>query len=390
MIYIRDGTHVYLLLMLLACVGEYPMQSVYLLGNNRVWKRRIKELQEIQDFCLPDDGKLVRFQMLTVSGQGKNKTMRLHKSALPILKKLEPGAFDYYMKRFENHHFSGAVTHVTRNHRLAETAAMCMASGLDVLPWKVPDPHNRNVRHQRVDDPCLYLSRDLKDFYEDEMKKTEFTRLAGAIVYPHNVYAVYNTRDEAMLWRGRGEEKAQILLSSIFRRGGLREEVKSAVLFGGDFRAAAKTLHNAFSRRHLKERLDKIYENLYFIPMNESGMKMLEILTQDDWWIRLREALFGRIGTWGGERGIECDANIEGTFHYCHLDGDLCSLIRFRSSLRKRPEAQFVLYCYREQVPYIREFLGDYWGRDNLKIRVIKLDVIHTHFCGAKNKTTTE
>ena len=62
MIYIRDGTHVYLLLMLLACVGEYPMQSVYLLGNNRVWKRRIKELQEIQDFCLPDGGKLVRFQ----------------------------------------------------------------------------------------------------------------------------------------------------------------------------------------------------------------------------------------------------------------------------------------------------------------------------------------
>ena len=28
--------------------------------------------------------------------------------------------------------------------------------------------------------------------------------------------------------------------------------------------------------------------------------------------------------------------------------------------------------------------------RDNLKIRVMKLDVIHTHFCGTKNKTTTE
>ena len=83
MIYIRDGTHVYLLLMMLACVGEYPMQSVYLLGNNRVWKRRIKELQDIQDFCLPDDGKLVRFQMLTVSGNGKEKTMRLHSRLFP-------------------------------------------------------------------------------------------------------------------------------------------------------------------------------------------------------------------------------------------------------------------------------------------------------------------
>ena len=73
MIYIRDGTHVYILLMLLACVGEYPMQSVYLLGNNRVWKRRIKELQDIQDFCLPDGGKLVRFQMLRFPGKVKRK-----------------------------------------------------------------------------------------------------------------------------------------------------------------------------------------------------------------------------------------------------------------------------------------------------------------------------
>ena len=263
MIYIRDGTHVYLLLMLLACVGEYPMQSVYLLGNNRVWKRRIKELQETQDFCLPDDGKLVRFQMLTVSGKGKEKTMRLHKSALPILKKLNPCAYDYYMANFDAHHFSGAITHVSRNHRLAETVAMCMAAGIAVLPWKTFDLRDQNVRDRRVDRPCCYLSRELKSFYENEMKKTEFTRLAAAIVYPFGVYAVYNTRDEAMLWRGRGEEKAQILLSSVFRDGGFRFEVQSAILFGKDFRAAAKTLEDAFSRRFLNERLDKVYQHLH-------------------------------------------------------------------------------------------------------------------------------
>lgn len=75
MIFIRDGTRVYRLLMLLACVGEYPMQSVCLLGNDRVWKRRIRELQRVQDFCLPQDGETVRFQMLTVSGKGKLKSV---------------------------------------------------------------------------------------------------------------------------------------------------------------------------------------------------------------------------------------------------------------------------------------------------------------------------
>ncbi len=390
MIYIRDGTHVYILLMLLACVGEYPMQSVYLLGNNRVWKRRIKELQDIQDFCLPDGGKLVRFQMLTVSGKGKEKTMRLHKSALPILKKLNPCAYDYYMANFDAHHFSGAITHVSRNHRLAETVAMCMAAGIAVLPWKTFDLRDQNVRDRRVDRPCCYLSRELKSFYENEMKKTEFTRLAAAIVYPFGVYAVYNTRDEAMLWRGRGEEKAQILLSSVFRDGGYRFEVQSAVLFGKDFRAAAKTLEDAFSRRFLNERLDKVYQHLHFIPMNENGMKMLEIITLDDWQNKLGKSLYGYGMIGANSSGIEYDANVEGVFHYCHLDGDLCRLIRFRSTLRKWPEQRFVLDCYREQIPYLREYLGDYWSKENLRVRVIKLESIHTHFCGAKNKTTTE
>ena len=222
------------------------------------------------------------------------------------------------------------------------------------------------------------------------MKKTEFTRLAAAIVYPFGVYAVYNTRDEAMLWRGRGEEKAQILLSSVFRDGGFRFEVQSAVLFGKDFRAAAKTLEDAFSRRFLNERLDKVYQHLHFIPMNENGMKMLEIITLDDWQNKLGKSLYGYGMIGANSSGIEYDANVEGVFHYCHLDGDLCRLIRFRSTLRKWPEQRFVLDCYREQIPYLREYLGDYWSKENLRVRVIKLESIHTHFCGAKNKTTTE
>jgi hypothetical protein len=160
------------------------MQSVYLLGNNRVWKRRIKELQDIQDFCLPDGGKLVRFQMLTVSGKGKEKTMRLHKSALPILKKLNPCAYDYYMANFDAHHFSGAITHVSRNHRLAETVAMCMAAGIAVLPWKTFDLRDQNVRDRRVDRPYCYLSRELKSFYENEMKKTEAARKRAESINP--------------------------------------------------------------------------------------------------------------------------------------------------------------------------------------------------------------
>ena len=379
MIFIRDGTRVHKLLMLLACVGEYPMRSVYLLGNERVWKRKIRELQQWQDFCLPESGERGRFQMLTVSGKGKNVTIRLHWSALAALKRIREAAHSYYMEHFNQHHFSGAVTHVSRNHRLAETVAMCMAAGIAVLPWEKPEIHDRMIRQMRTKTPCCYLSRELKSFYEDEMKKTEFTRLTAAVVYPYGMYAVYNTRDEAMLWRGGGEEKAQILLEDIFRTDGWRNEAKSAILLGRDFRTAAVTLEGAFVRRHLKERLDQIYENLYFIPMNETGIKMLGIMTRRDWCIRLREAIFGDERANPLPRGLEHDAYMDEAYHFSHLDGDLCRLIRFRRSMRNWPEEQYVLVCYSEQMPYLKEYLGDLWDGANLRVQRIDLDALHTH-----------
>ena len=62
--------------------------------------------------------------MLTVSGKGKTVTIRLHWSALAARKRIREAAHSYYMEHFNQHHFSGAVTHVSRNHRLAETVAM--------------------------------------------------------------------------------------------------------------------------------------------------------------------------------------------------------------------------------------------------------------------------
>lgn len=358
------------------------MQSVCLLGNDRVWKRRIRELQKVQDFCLPSDQERVRFQMLTVSGKGKAKTIRLHKSALPILKKVNPEAFAYYMRRFGKHHFSGAPAHVSRNHRIAEMVAMCQAAGIVSFPWDAQDPHDWNVRNQDVAHPMSYLSRDLKEFHKGEMKKTEYTRIAGAIVYPRGVYAVYNTRDQSMLWCGRGEEKTKILLSSIFLAGGRRAEVNDAILLGTDFRAAATTLYEAFRRRHLTERVDKIYQSLHFIPMSPEGVKMLEMITSEGWETNLKVAIYGNATTWPMPKGLEHDAVIDGVYHYCHLDGDLCRLIRFRRSLARWPEESFVLDCFPDQMPYLKEYLGDYLAKANVEVHWYDLDALHTHLCG--------
>lgn len=382
MIFIRDGTRVYRLLMLLACVGEFPMDSVPLLGNQRIWKRLIRQLGKFQDFAFLDGKGRLRAQLLSVSGKGKKRTIRLHKSMLPILEWVEPDAYEYYRENFDDHHFSGDVTHVSRNHRVAEVVAMCQAAGILVFPWEKPDLHNRDVRLQQVDQPICYLSREIKCFFdEEELKKTQFTRLAGAIVYPHGIYPVYNTRQEAMLWRGSGEEKVQILLADIFRDYGFRKDWKHAILFGMDSRVAAHTLQSAFARRHLRERLDKIYPHVHFIPLNGDGVKMLQLLTIDNWNERLRKALYADATPSPYSKAPEHDVSSEGTYYLSHLDGDLCRLILFRRSLRTQPRASYVLDCYPFQITYVREYLGDYYDQDNLEVRLLDLDALHTHFC---------
>ena len=66
-------------------------------------------------------------------------------------------------------------------------------------------------------------------------------------------------------------------------------------------------------------------------------------------------------------------------YHFSHLDGDLCRLIRFRRSMRNWPEEQYVLVCYSEQMPYLKEYLGDLWDGANLRVQRIDQDALHTH-----------
>ena len=380
MFFIREGTHLYKFLMILACVGEYPVKAVHLLGYERVWKQKINEWHKYQIYCLPGTNEKVRAQLLSISGKTPYKTIRLHKSALPILEKVEPDAYNYYMKNYDAHHFSGAPTHVGRNHRLAEAVAMCLATGAEVLPWKVSDLQDPQTRYRNVDQPCFYLSRDLKEFHKGELEKTGYIRLVGALVYPQGMYAVYNTRDVPMQWRGRGEEKAQMMLSEIFRAGGLREESESAILFGKDFFTVAMTMADSFARRHLKDGLDRIYCHLHFIPMNTFGIKLLQIITTQRWERDLKEIIFGDAEPSVAFGGLEHDVFENGEYYYSHLDGDLCRLISFRRNLRKWSENRYVLACYPEQVPYIKEYLGDYWDKENLRVELYNLDALHAYW----------
>lgn len=357
MVHFRPGSQVWQLITLLSFVGELPYQSLSLLGRERVYKALISRLTTAQTLRNFHTGAEMTIKLLTVSGTGRAKTIRLHKAALPILDWLYPGTYRYYMNAFWNHHFPGDAAHRERNHRIAETAAICMRAGIEARPYQLPILQNEMRRMVTPDYPSLYLGRDIKRVGGTETSKTMFTRMTGAIFTSDNCYAVYNTRDAVMKWSGMGEFKALHSLMEIARLNANISSIDAAVLFGRSEDIALKTLLQSDKSRRMEFRFDSIYRHIYFIPMNEAGIRQLRLLTLPDWKEKLLDLLFYP-ETRSFDRGLfEYDACINGVYVLAHLDGDIARLIRFRDAIECQPVA-FEILCFPHQVDFLQEYLG--------------------------------
>lgn len=122
--YFRPGSQLRQLITMLSIVGEYPIRSLYLLGNERAYKALVHKLTTPETFRIPQMETEMTTRLLTVTGKGNSRSVRFYKGALPILDWLHPNAYRYYMDAFWEHKFPGNAAHRDRNHRVAETVAM--------------------------------------------------------------------------------------------------------------------------------------------------------------------------------------------------------------------------------------------------------------------------
>lgn len=374
MVHFRPGSQVWQLITLLSFVGELPYQSLSLLGSERVYKALVSRLTTVQTLRNSQTGAEMTVRLLTVSGKGDGKTIRLYKAALPILDWVYPGAYRYYMDAFWNHRFPGDAAHRERNHRVAETAAMCMRAGMEARPYLLPRLQNETRRIVIPSDPALYLAKDIKRVGGTEMNKTMFTRMTGAIFSLDCCYAVYNTRDAVMKWSGMGEFKALHSLMEIARLNANIPKIDTAVLFGQSEEVALKTLLQSDKSRRMEFRFDAIYRHIYFVPMEEAGIRQLRLLTIPDWNEKLLDLLFDpEVRSF--DRGLfEYDACVDGVYVLSHLDGDIARLIRFREAIEHQPGAYEVL-CFPHQAGFLREYLGQLAGIKTIELVLVESEL---------------
>ena len=370
MIILKSGSHAYRLLSLLLQVAEFPYYSLGLLGNRRTFTFTAERMATEQEIMLSDGKSDFIGRLITISGKGKSKTIRLNACAFSLLEKLYPDEYRYYKTISDQHHFRANIGNIERNHRVAEAVCMILRSGIEILPHKTPLLQMGRIKVIPFEEPAFYSSRMLKILGNNDLKKNQFTRMIGAIFYETGCYVIYNTRDAVMKWCGEGEIKTRQTITKISSKNSITTEPSSAILFGKNYDIAFRTIQELEKDRKEEQSFGAIYTQIHFIPMDDFGTKLLQILVYSDWKDVLLDLLFEsdqirrEIGT------FPYDAKVGGHYVLSFLDSDIVKLYRFYDHVIKNADPWLVV-CFDSQTDFLRAYMGA-----GVHLRIIKMDEI--------------
>ena len=125
---LKTGSQLHRLISLLSVCGEFPVKSLDLLGNKRLYRRVVSECTVPVTILNPITKETISLpKIFILTGKGRMKSIRLYKGARPILTWIGEG--EYYDSICYGYNMPMTLAHVDRNHRVAETLAVFMDAG---------------------------------------------------------------------------------------------------------------------------------------------------------------------------------------------------------------------------------------------------------------------
>lgn len=368
---LKPGSQLHRLISLLSVCGEFPVKSLDLLGNKRLYRRVVSECTvpvTVQNYATKENISLPKIFILT--GKGRMKSIRLYKGARPILTWIGEG--EYYDSICYGYNMPMTPAHVDRNHRVAETLAAFVDAGFHYLPHTLPRLKSEGINRIITTQPLAYPSRMLKFTDDGEGNKTGFSRITGAVFAGGECYAVYNTRSTVMKWSGKGETKAMVNLKQLsIVNSGIDPERLPVLFFGASHEVAFRSMLAMRKATNVSLRFDMFSPRIHFIPLNQYGARFLKFISIPRWREHLLELLFDEENRSFNRGHFEFDAKINGTYILSHLDSDLCRLNRFREAIIDDPDEKYEALCFEWQYDFVKKFLGDL-----AKVTVISFDEV--------------
>ena len=131
-------------------------------------------------------------------------------------------------------------------------------------------------------------------------------------------------------------------------------------MMGSGYDAALSLLKELKETKGLSLGLFEIYRDIFFIPMDSFGSRLLRILTTQNWRERILRALFKREERSFDMGSFTYDACADGVYTLSFLDSNLWRLFRFREAVLGDPSLKCRIICFPEQVPFLKSYLGDH------------------------------
>ncbi len=378
----NDSNYSTKILTKIAAAGEFPFKSLHMIGNKVIVQRTVRKLKE-QGY-------------ITTLGKGQLKTIRLTQMGISIIQDMNMSYYNHYMEISENHHFRSITAKNTKNglnqmirrHRLAEICCILDDLGVYIFPDEKPEL-SLTKKDNRITpgDYIFYNSLELKHTDKRQRYKTEFTRIKGALFSPGGVYSIYNINNGLIKWNNQGEQKAQVLLMDIINMNydksyGVEPVVDDTIIFGKDTNTILDILKPPTGKRDKNgfELLSfkNTYKNMYFIPLDIEGARLLNIIMEYNWQQRLRESVFPdeMLLSNTSTISVDCDAYNKEDDEYIllFLDGNISKLRRFKESTTDKSH-NYKIICF----PFQTEMLQKYMGSD-FNIMEIKYDMLSEIF----------
>ena len=374
MIILKPGSHALRLVMLLLNTGEFPFNSLDLLGDRRTIMHAVNRMGKAHDVMDQDGQFLYHGRLISVSGKSTLKTIRLNAYFLAKLKSIHPDEYRYYMETFDKHHFRGYTSSIERNHRIAEALYMLLRSGLCTLPDRQPSLQMRDIIELPFHKPAFYHSRILKVIGKNDLEKNQFTRFIGAVFYSTGCYVVYNTRDTDMNWCGRGESKTLQTISRISSKNSATKKLGSALLYGRDYSVALRTMVDLDTDPRESIHFSEDYKKIHYLPMEWFGVKVFQLMIMPNWEHKLLELIFDESQIRREAGVFPYDGKIGDSYVLSFLDCDLVKLYRFYDFVRKS-DYQWRVFCFEEQEDFIRAYMGE-----DIELKLMNLDEVLEYF----------
>lgn len=374
LLHINMGSPAVVLLNTIAIAGEFPFNSLYLLGEYQTTLRQVRAMKKPVELKM--EGKEKRFykKVIVVSGSKGMKTIRLSKLAKDVLEYIGCHESSYY-ENFKGN-MTGLKSHIDRNHRTAETIAMMHLAGVEYISNKLPKIQWETIQHNVPEDYfTFYNSRLIKAPISDhnslESNKTNFSRVVGAMFTPDNCFAVYNTRCSLMKWNGHGEYKMLNNLTELaIKNAGLNGDVDSAIFFSNDDDWFIRSLKEAKKTNDKRFDVAGIYRYFYYIPLSKEGVRQLKLFNVENWEDKILDIFFpvetrcksGEIRTY--------DAMKDGEYYMSFLNAKVSRLMRYKNTM-ERCGGIYNVICFKHQVDFVNKIC------DNMmKVKYVNLEDI--------------